>query len=59
MLYHYPKTARPATRDANEVEATKNAGRLGKCEHMSWQEALQTRGNCRIFDRLLYCGEKY
>jgi putative restriction endonuclease len=29
VLYHYPKTDRPAARDANEVDATKNAGRLG------------------------------
>ncbi len=28
VIYHYPKTDRPATRDANEVAATKNAGRL-------------------------------
>lgn len=28
LTYHYPRTKRPATRDASEVEATKNAGRL-------------------------------
>jgi hypothetical protein len=29
LIYHYPTTARPASRDAAEVEATKNAARLG------------------------------
>lgn len=29
MVYHYPKTGRPAQRDANEIEATKHAQRLG------------------------------
>lgn len=28
MLYHYPRTSRPAGRDRAEVEALKNAGRL-------------------------------
>lgn len=28
LIYHYPSTARPASRDAAEVEATKNAARL-------------------------------
>jgi len=28
LLYHYPHTKRPPTRDAMEVESTKNAGRL-------------------------------
>jgi putative restriction endonuclease len=28
LIYHYPKTARPPSRDAAEVEATKNASRL-------------------------------
>lgn len=28
VLYHYPRTSRPAARDANEVDAAKNAGRL-------------------------------
>lgn len=29
ILYHYPSTNRPPIRDSNEIEATKNAGRLG------------------------------
>jgi hypothetical protein len=29
LIYHYPSTARPPSRDAAEVEATKNAARLG------------------------------
>jgi len=29
VLYHYPKTERPARRDAAEVDSTKAAGRLG------------------------------
>jgi len=29
LLYHYPKTARPRAYDEGEVEATKDAGRLG------------------------------
>lgn len=29
LIYHYPRTSRPPTRDAAEVEATKNANRLG------------------------------
>ena len=28
LIYHYPRTARPPSRDAAEVEATKNAARL-------------------------------
>ena len=28
LIYHYPRTARPAARDAAEVEATKNAASL-------------------------------
>jgi putative restriction endonuclease len=29
VIYHYPKTKRPPSRDASEVNATKAAGRLG------------------------------
>jgi putative restriction endonuclease len=29
LIYHYPSTARPPSRDAAEVEATKNAAKLG------------------------------
>jgi hypothetical protein len=29
LIYHYPRTSRPSSRDAAEVEATKNANRLG------------------------------
>jgi HNH endonuclease len=29
LIYHYPRTSRPPSRDAAEVEATKNAARLG------------------------------
>lgn len=29
LIYHYPNTARPPARDFAEVEATKNAARLG------------------------------
>ncbi len=29
LIYHYPSTARPPARDVAEVEATKNAARLG------------------------------
>jgi HNH endonuclease len=29
IIYHYPRTNRPGSRDASEVEATKNAGRIG------------------------------
>lgn len=29
ILYHYPSTNRPPIRDQNEINATKNAGRLG------------------------------
>ena len=29
LIYHYPSTSRPSSRDAAEVEATKNANRLG------------------------------
>jgi putative restriction endonuclease len=28
LIYHYPSTARPLSRDTSEVEATKNAARL-------------------------------
>ena len=28
VVYHYPATRRPASRDANEIQAVKNAGRL-------------------------------
>jgi hypothetical protein len=27
-------------------------------EHMPWQEGPETLGNCRVFGRILYCGEK-
>ena len=29
LIYHYPSTSRPSSRDAAEVEATKNANQLG------------------------------
>jgi putative restriction endonuclease len=29
LIYHYPSTFRPPSRDASEIEATKNANRLG------------------------------
>ena len=29
LIYHYPNTSRPISRDRNEVDATKNAMRLG------------------------------
>src|SRR5262249_6375988 len=29
-----------------------------KSKHMPWQEVLQTLGNCHIFGRIMYCGEK-
>src|SRR5262249_13365797 len=29
-----------------------------QCEHMPWQEVPEIVGNCRVFGRIMYCGEK-
>jgi putative restriction endonuclease len=69
VLYHYPKTGRPAGRDRAEINSTKAAGRLGlpvyvvtpgpvsadRSVHLAWVEDWDDRS--RLF-LISFCGSR-